>query len=80
MYRGEMKGSEWEARLADCVPPERIKRDAPLAPLTTFKVGGPADWLIDVASVDALTGVLAAARGSAAIRSAVNGARFCVAR
>ena len=62
MYRGEMKGSEWEARLADCVPPERIKRDAPLAPLTTFKVGGPADWLIDVASVDALTGVLAAAR------------------
>ena len=25
----------------------RVARDAPLAPLTTFKVGGPADWLLD---------------------------------
>jgi UDP-N-acetylmuramate dehydrogenase len=27
---------------------DRVRRHAPLAPLTTFKVGGPADWLIDV--------------------------------
>jgi UDP-N-acetylmuramate dehydrogenase len=27
---------------------ERLRRDAPLAPLTTFKVGGPADWLLDI--------------------------------
>ena len=26
---------------------ERVRRDAPLAPFTTFKVGGPADWLVD---------------------------------
>jgi UDP-N-acetylmuramate dehydrogenase len=28
----------------------RSMRDAPLAPLTTFKVGGPADWLLTVRS------------------------------
>ena len=27
----------------------RVQRDAPLAPLTTFKVGGPADWLVHAA-------------------------------
>jgi antagonist of KipI len=26
---------------------DRVKRDAPLAPFTTFKVGGPADFLIE---------------------------------
>ena len=29
---------------------DRVRRDAPLAALTTFKVGGPADWLIDARS------------------------------
>jgi UDP-N-acetylmuramate dehydrogenase len=32
--------------LADAIPSERVRRDAPLAPFTTFKVGGPADWLV----------------------------------
>jgi UDP-N-acetylmuramate dehydrogenase len=27
---------------------DRLARDVPLAPLTTFKVGGPADWLMEV--------------------------------
>ena len=31
---------------------DRLRRDAPLAPLTTFRVGGPADWLIDTRSGD----------------------------
>ena len=31
--------------LADAIPSDRVQRNAPLAPLTTFKVGGPADWL-----------------------------------
>jgi UDP-N-acetylmuramate dehydrogenase len=34
------------ALLASVVPAERVQRNAPLAPLTTFKVGGPADWLV----------------------------------
>ena len=36
------------ARLAAAVGADRVRRNAPLAPLTTFKVGGPADWLVDV--------------------------------
>ena len=31
---------------------DRVVANAPLAPLTTFKVGGPADWLITVRSAD----------------------------
>lgn len=40
---------------------DRVRRDVPLAPLTTFKVGGPADLVVDVASLDELTFVLQAA-------------------
>ena len=36
--------------------------DAPLAPLTTFKVGGPADWLVDVRTVEQLRAICATAR------------------
>ncbi|HXH05580.1 MAG TPA: UDP-N-acetylmuramate dehydrogenase [Vicinamibacterales bacterium] len=39
-----------------------VERDAPLAPLTTFKVGGPADWLVTVASVSALARAVEIAR------------------
>jgi UDP-N-acetylmuramate dehydrogenase len=35
-------------RLTAAFGNDRVSRNAPLAPLTTFKVGGPADWLIDV--------------------------------
>jgi UDP-N-acetylmuramate dehydrogenase len=40
---------------------DRVRRDAPLAPLTTFKVGGPADWLVETRSASELRGVLEAA-------------------
>ena len=36
----------------------RVQRHAPLAPLTTFKVGGPADWLVDAPTADALLATL----------------------
>ena len=42
-----------------------VRRDAPLAPLTTFKVGGLADWLIDVHRGELLEQVIAIARKSA---------------
>jgi UDP-N-acetylmuramate dehydrogenase len=42
--------------------PDRVFRDAPLAPYTTFKVGGPADWLVH-------------ARNAAEIRAAITAAR-----
>jgi UDP-N-acetylmuramate dehydrogenase len=31
---------------------DRVSANAPLAPLTTFKVGGPADWLLTLRSVE----------------------------
>lgn len=49
-------------RIASCVPGDSIQRDVPLAPLTTFHVGGPADWLVDVTSVDQLTALVSLAR------------------
>ncbi len=36
------------AALRDAFGVDRVRQDAPLAPLTTFKVGGPADWLLDL--------------------------------
>jgi UDP-N-acetylmuramate dehydrogenase len=37
-----------DARLAAAFGTDRVRRNAPLAPLTTFRVGGAADWLLDV--------------------------------
>jgi UDP-N-acetylmuramate dehydrogenase len=34
---------------------DRARRDWPLAPLTTFRVGGAADWIVDVRTGDELT-------------------------
>ncbi|MDQ3068696.1 MAG: UDP-N-acetylmuramate dehydrogenase [Acidobacteriota bacterium] len=41
---------------------DRARRDVPLAPMTTFKVGGAADWLVDVKSEEELSSLLATAR------------------
>lgn len=43
---------------------DRVKVDAPLAPLTTFKVGGPADVLFEPVSSDELVRALALARAA----------------
>jgi UDP-N-acetylmuramate dehydrogenase len=48
-------------RLQQLVGNEHVTRDAPLAPFTTFKVGGPADWLVSVHCARELQGVLALA-------------------
>ena len=37
---------------------DRARRDAPLAPLTTFRVGGPADWLVEPATSDEIVTAL----------------------
>ena len=31
---------------------DRVRRDVPLAPFTTFKVGGPAEWFLETRSAD----------------------------
>lgn len=43
---------------------DRVRANAPLAPLTTFKVGGAADWLVDVKSEDELRRALEIARSA----------------
>jgi UDP-N-acetylmuramate dehydrogenase len=53
---------QFEARLGECLGVGRIARQAPLAPLTTFKVGGPADWFVDVQTLGELTRLLRIAR------------------
>ncbi|HEX9645083.1 MAG TPA: UDP-N-acetylmuramate dehydrogenase [Acidimicrobiia bacterium] len=45
----------------------RLRRDAPLGPLTTYKFGGPARWLAEVGGVAELVEVLEARRADAAV-------------
>jgi UDP-N-acetylmuramate dehydrogenase len=49
--------------LAD-LNPARLTPSAPLAPFTTFKIGGPADWLYEATSADDLAAAVAAAKAA----------------
>jgi UDP-N-acetylmuramate dehydrogenase len=42
--------SDFAATLDRAFGPDRVKRGVPLAPLTTFRVGGPAEWLLETRS------------------------------
>jgi UDP-N-acetylmuramate dehydrogenase len=53
---------EMDRRLREAFGDDRARRDAPLAALTTFKVGGPADWLLDVRGSDELRRAVEIAR------------------
>ena len=46
--------SEMQARFGA----DRLRAGVPLAPLTTFKVGGPADWLLETRSSDEIVAAL----------------------
>lgn len=50
------------AELQDRLGPERLERDVPLAPLTTFRIGGPADLLYRARTADELVRAIRAAR------------------
>jgi len=56
--------SDVSAALGDAFGSERVQQNAPLAPLTTFKVGGPADWLLELHGAEDLTRAAAIARQS----------------
>jgi UDP-N-acetylmuramate dehydrogenase len=49
-------------RLRDALGETRVQRDAPLAPVTTFKVGGRADWLVQARSREDISRALEVAR------------------
>ena len=50
------------AALAAELPRDRVKRDEPLAPYTTFRIGGPADLFFEAGSADELADAVLAAR------------------
>jgi UDP-N-acetylmuramate dehydrogenase len=59
-----MSATSFRASLAACVPPEAIHERELLSSYTTFEVGGPADWFIEIQSAAALQGVIAAANNA----------------
>lgn len=50
--------------LAAALGPDRLREHVPLAPLTTFKIGGPADLFFAAESPDELAAAVAAARAA----------------
>jgi len=48
--------------LAERLDASRLKRDEPIAPYTTFRIGGPADLLYDATTADDLANAISAAR------------------
>jgi UDP-N-acetylmuramate dehydrogenase len=50
------------SRLGSRIDPTRLKRGELLAPYTTFRIGGPADFFYDATSADDLANVVIAAR------------------
>jgi UDP-N-acetylmuramate dehydrogenase len=52
-------------KLRAAVGPEHVQPDAPLAALTTFNVGGSADWLVQPHSIEALQAALRIAADAA---------------
>lgn len=50
--------------LTEALGRERLRRRVPLAPLTTFKIGGPADLFYEATNADELAAAVTAARAS----------------
>lgn len=46
--------SDFTRTLITAFGPDRVCEQAPLAPFTTFRVGGPADWLVEVRNAEEL--------------------------
>jgi UDP-N-acetylmuramate dehydrogenase len=66
---GEAFAARWSARLG----PDRWRANVPLAPLTTFHVGGPADWLADLSTAAEVEALLADAAQSGVPVSVLGG-------
>jgi UDP-N-acetylmuramate dehydrogenase len=58
-------GTTFERQLLERFGSARVGRHVPLAPITTFKVGGPADWLIDLHDATELREALGIAAANA---------------
>lgn len=56
--------SDLAAQLTAALGAGRVRRDVPLRPLTTFKVGGPAEWFIETESEPEMVAAIKAAHAS----------------
>ena len=54
--------SAFDGRLAELLGDDRVSRNASLAPYTTFRVGGPADWLVTLKDAGEVRAVVQLAR------------------
>jgi UDP-N-acetylmuramate dehydrogenase len=54
--------SDFARALGERLPPGQLRRDVPLAPLTTFRIGGPADLFVRAETEDELADAVEAAR------------------
>jgi UDP-N-acetylmuramate dehydrogenase len=54
--------THFEMRMQDALGPGRLQRNVPLGALTTFKVGGPAEWLVTLQSDAEVRDVVGIAR------------------
>ena len=50
--------SDFGEALASAFGKDRVRRDAPLAPLTTFRVGGPAEFLFEPRTTEEIVAAL----------------------
>ena len=51
-----------EEALTRALGPDRVRQSVSLAPMTTFRVGGPADWFIETRTSDEILAALATAK------------------
>ena len=58
--------SDLGTRLDDTFGADRVRRDVPLAPLTTFKVGGPAEFFLETRSEQEIVAALKIAHAAGA--------------
>lgn len=65
--------SRFERGMADAVGPERLRANVPLAPLTTFRVGGPAEWFIQLQEAGEVCRAIAVAREAGIPVTAIGG-------
>ncbi len=56
--------SDFAGAMRSAFGADRLRSQMPLAPLTTFRVGGPADWLIETRSGDEIERALSIARAA----------------
>jgi UDP-N-acetylmuramate dehydrogenase len=65
--------SDFDTQLRRAFGDDRVARDAPLAPLTTFKVGGLAEWLVEVRDAEELRHAVSLAAEAAVPISVLGG-------